>query len=92
VLPYCILNVIVLYLKMRYLNSIMDERGLSVTGYAHTISVFIVSFFIVCQSNMSLRVYDSARTNVENMLFYTRSLVSAVAITTEDDQSTSAKE
>jgi len=92
VLPYCIVNVIVLYLKSWYLDPIWEEHGIVVTKYSHTMSVFIVSFFVISRSSMTLKVYNSAQTNLGTMLSNTRTLVSCAAIDTKVDQSISAKE
>ena len=63
-------------LKNCYLNEIFRKHRPKVTTYAHQISAFIVSFFIISCANKNFKNYDEARQNSGDMPFHTRSIIS----------------
>ena len=92
--PYCVFNTL-LTLPNHYLLRPFIKKHIHdyvVTSFGHTISIFIVSFFVVTRATMALNCYHEARDNLFKMLSNTREIVSSVLIATKDDQSQSAKE
>ena len=92
--PYCVFNTL-LTLPNHYILRPFIKKHIAdyaVTSFGHTISIFIVSFFVVTRATMALNCYHEARDNLFKMLANTREIVSSVYIATKDDQSQSARE
>ena len=75
---YCVFNVILVVLVELFLDPYWKENGIVMSEKPHTLSVFIVSFFVVSRATMALQRYNEARTNLSKMYCASRELISAI--------------